>query len=291
MNRFYFACTAAMSALCLSSSAFAADLSQPVTGSPWDAYVSVGAGFSSFDNVLFPEDEADGFAGEIRSTAAYRFTNGFGIQSDVVFNYQDLDIDLPGDFSTESTDVAGHAFYRDENFLLGAFGQFGVTDYGSLDVEIDRFYAGGEAQAFWGAFTLYAQGGWQGQDWGDDLDDDAEVDGFFISAEGRYFATDNLKFSLRGGYDTVDVAGFFDMDTVHVGGGVEYRLDASPLSAFLNVDFSQTEVDEYDLETNEVRVLAGIKLNLGTDTLIQRDRSGASLDPVKPLAFGYVSPF
>ena len=30
-----------------------------------------------------------------------------------------------------------------------------------LPEDTDRFYAGGEAQAYWGNFTLYGQGGFQ----------------------------------------------------------------------------------------------------------------------------------
>jgi hypothetical protein len=301
MNRFHLTGTAAIGALFLSASAFAADVAQPVTGPQWDAYVAAGGGYTSFENsISFPDgddgfagvpilgNDMDGFAGDVRSSAAYQLTNGFGIQGDVVFNYQDMNVNSSGDFSTESTDVAEHIFYRNDNMLVGVFGQIGGTEYGSLATDIDRFYAGNEAQAFWGAFTLYGRAGWQMQDWADF--DDADIDGFFISAEARYFATDNLKLSLKGGYDTLDWDGLFDIDTIHAGGSGEYRFVGSPFSTFLSLDVSKSEVEITDFEQSEVRVLAGIKLNLGTDTLIQRDRAGASLDPVKPLAFGYISP-
>src|SRR5688500_2555225 len=114
-----------------------------VAESPWDAYVSVGAGYSFFDvvdalgfgGVIAGGDgdelDFDDFQAEVRATAAYQFAS-FGVQSDVVFNYQSFDFPeiAPGlnilD-SVKTTDVAGHAFWRNDSFLLGAFGQYGLT--------------------------------------------------------------------------------------------------------------------------------------------------------------------
>ena len=175
MNRFKMLLLSG-AALSLSNAAFAADLAQPVAEpvavqSPWDALVAAGAGFTWFDFGDDAPDELDfdDFNAEIRATAAYQFTGGFGVQSDVVFNYQalaDSDFIPFDDLNSKNVDVAGHVFYRNENFLLGAFGQYGFTsmDFPGFPIDIDRFYGGGEAQVYWGSFTLYGQGGFQSVD-------------------------------------------------------------------------------------------------------------------------------
>ena len=44
---------------------------------------------------------------------------------------------------------------------------------------------------------------------------DLDIDGFFVSGEGRYFATDNLKLSLKGGFNTFDFEDEFRRRYVH----------------------------------------------------------------------------
>jgi hypothetical protein len=277
---------AGTSLIALTTGSMAADM--PASGmepsvavaSAWDAFVAAGAGYTWFDSDDIGGGELDDLAAEIRASAAYQFSNGFAIQSDVVFNHQGLGDDVIFDgANVASVDVAGHAFYRNESFLLGVFGQYGMTspDIG-FPIDIDRFYAGGEAQGYFGNFTLYAQGGWQGQDL---APIDEEPDGFFVNAEARYFAGDNLKLAINGGYATLGSDDEFDANTIQVGGSIEYRLDDNPLSVFGNVNYSETEIENTDIEFSDVRVMAGLKLNLGTQTLLERDRGGATLDPVK----------
>jgi hypothetical protein len=291
----------------LASAASAADMpSYPaeaavVETNPWDAFVSVGAGYTFFDvgdDFGADLEEVDDFNAEARATAAYQFGT-FGVQGDMVFNYQSFDLPEIGGFtlldSTKSTDLAGHAYWRNDSFLLGAFGQYGYTSidaFESIGLDVDRFYGGAEAQAYWGDFTLYAQAGYQSYDFGFGLDD---VDGFFVNAEVRYFATENWKAFLNGGYSTVgldtDVLGDLDLDfdTFTVGGGTEYRFNNSPISVFANAEYSSSETDGLadigvlggeELEFSSVKVMAGLKLNLGSQTLLERDRAGASLNPV-----------
>ena len=266
------------------SPAVAADLFVPGPGATlaepqWDAFFSAGGGYvwGAVDD-LDLLGEMDDFAAEVRSTAAFQLDNGFGVQGDLVFKSQGLGIpDL--DLSATNTDVAGHAFYRSGDFLVGAFGQYGVSSMDMLPLDIDTTYFGAEAQAYLDRFTLYVQGGYQSQDWGVP---DAQVAGYFLTGEGRYFVTDNLKLNLEAGLSTLDLDGDFTSNTVTLGAGVEYRFDDLPISTFLTVDHSITTYsDAADFSVTDTRLLAGVKLNLGTDTLFARDRAGASLDPVR----------
>lgn len=321
MNTFKTFLLAGAALTVLPAAALAADMPMaPVeeamvaAASPWDAYVSAGAGYTFFDvgdNLGLEDaglDDFDDFQAEVRTSASYQFAS-FGVQADMVFNYQSLDLPEVGGFtildSVKTTDIAGHVFWRNDGFLIGAFGQYGLTSadlFESVGLDVDRVYAGAEAQAYWGNFTLYAQAGYQSADLGfgglgAGLD---EVDGFFVNAEARYFVTDNWKAFLKGGYNTasldVEALDFeLDFDTFTVGGGTEYRFDNSPISVFANAEYINSETDgltDFGLaeegEFDSVKVMAGLKLNLGTQTLIERDRSGASLDPVKDTLFNNI---
>jgi hypothetical protein len=282
---------ASASVLALTTASMAADMpaDAPVPSvavdNAWDAFVAVSAGYTWFDNDAFAVDgeEIDDLAAEARSSASYQFANGFGIQSDLVFGHQSLNEDFFGEdgLAVSNTDFAGHAFYRNDSYLFGVFGQYGVTSADLFPLDVDRTYVGGEAQGYFGNFTLYAQGGYQSQDFASAIDED--VNGFFIKGEARYFAGENLKFAVNGGYDKLTVDGLdFDVETFKVGGSVEYRFADNPFSVFANVDYASSEIEDEDFEASEVRLLAGVKLNLGTQTLLERDRAGATLDPIKP---------
>jgi hypothetical protein len=83
--------------------------------------------------------------------------------------------------------------------------------------------------------------------------------------------------------------------TLALGLGTELRLPNSPFSFLLNGEWARTNFpdipDEPDsVRVTNVRVMAGIRLNLGTETLIERDRYGATLDPIPvytPAAAGF----
>ena len=74
-----------------------------------------------------------------------------------------------------------------------------------------------------------------------------------------------------------------------MGLGAEAKLPSTPFGVFGNVDYSWANYGGVDLGSSDLtysntRVLVGIKLNLGSDTLIERDRKGASLDPLPHIA-------
>jgi hypothetical protein len=177
-------------------------------------------------------------------------------------------------------------FYRQkDSWLVGAFAQYGSDNYdidapGAPSYGISRYYAGAEAQGYWGNFTLYGQGGYA-----DTATQGIDIDGYFAAAEARYFVTPNWKIQGSVGYSKISSdEDFADLDfkTWTAGAETEYRFTTMPLSAFLKYDYASTKIDEFggqgDFNTNTLMV--GLKLNLGTDALLQRDRGGASLDQV-----------
>ncbi len=294
----------------MAGAAFAADLPPVYEEAPaayvtsqWDAFISAKVGYSWFDSdsdVTGPGEgyDADDWGFEARSSGAYTWANGIGFQGDLLFAWQNLG-ELSGEgetisFDSKSADAAAHLFFRQpDSWLVGVFAQYGVTslDFDFLGLDIDRGYLGLEGQAYLGAFTLYAQGGYATADFGGYLGGPGggvDGDGFFLNGQVRWFAAPNWMIAGVAGYQTLEFDGVGglgggggDIDVWNVGLNTEYRLDNSPISLTLSYDYSNTDFGG-GFETDENRVMAGIKLNLGTQTLIERDRAGASLDPVRP---------
>ncbi len=291
---------AAVTSLAATNAGGAADLpvlvpeTAVVDAAAWDAFVAAGAGHAWFDDDSnFGTADADDVAVEVRASAAYALSGGIGLQGDVVFGA----FDLADEDDDRTLDIAGHLFHRaHDSFLIGVFGQYGDTETIS-GISHNRVFAGAEAQAILDKITLYAQGGYQALDGGDGFSE-ADIEGFFGVGEVRFFATPNWKLEVRGGYSSVEVSdnpfligtNNFTLNTFTVGGGTEYRVDETMLSVFLDADYRRAETEDIDAgfldaEQGDLRVLAGLKLNFGTQTLLERDHGGASLDPVRPGSF------
>lgn len=226
---------------------------------------------------------ASGLGLEAGASGAYQFSPNFGLQGDLVFKYGDFATDEEFSLVDSRFDGALHAFYRDDAFLFGAFGQLGrstLAIYEGMGITMDRGYAGLEGQVYFDNLTLYGQVGAQRASVVGD-----ELTGYFGNAELRYFLNPDLKVELHGGLSSFS-EDEFTMKTANIGAGVEYKLPDQPFSFFAKADYhhSSAEVDgsELDGSVGEARLLAGIKFNLGTGSLFERDRAGASLSPVNP---------
>ena len=298
---------AGLGAVAFSGAAQSADLYAPApeqyVASQWDAFLAARIGYTWFDvpddtgGVVFIGDDdidLDDWVFDARATGAYIFANNIGFQGDLTMAIQNLgEVDFEGDvgLDAKTTDLAAHLFYREPgSWLIGVIGQYGFTsfDFGGEGVDFDRYYLGLEGQAYFGAFTLYAQGGYANVSMDNDFTPDA--DGFFLNGQLRYFATPNWVFVGSAGYQGLESSdnGFtVDFDTLTLGLHTEYRIDNTPFSLTLSYDYTTTNFDAEgeDADLDESRIMAGIKLNLGTQTLLERDRAGASLDPVRPALF------
>lgn len=226
------------------------------------------------------------------------FSPAVGGQADLLLNYVDADFDSWGAYTRTEIDGAGHLFHREpDRFLLGVIGQIGKTssDYADMDyTEGDTHgFLGLEGQAFAGMTTLYGQAGFvhSAAENSDDYYVGAEADGWFATGEVRYFLDPNFRIDLHGGLSQLTSSPEGQNDVSHnltVGAGVEYRLAGMPISLFGAVDFQRTTYDFWpDNDLTTERALVGIRFNLGTETLLERDRSGASLKPVDPALASY----
>lgn len=257
--------------------------------------LSLGVGFTGLhwqdpsDHVLF-----SGKAAEMLASGSYDFTPNLGVQGDVRYEFGNFDTDTAGytsfNYDAHLFDAALHLFYREnDRFLVGGFVQLGRTTRvvaGSEYVD-NRYYAGGEAQAYFGNLTVYGQAGGLGyrRDYTDFV-----VDGWFATVKARYFLTEDLRVDAHLG---AEVEGQFDpedqtfadaepLTTWNLGLGAEYKFQDTPFSIFAKYDFFDTAYEDREFVRDRHRLLIGVKVQFDNDTLLDRDRSGPPLDPVEP---------
>lgn len=250
----------------------------------FDMFLSGGVGYSQFS-----EDELDDMNTEFRASFAYTDKSGIGVQLDNVYSRQYL-----GDlFDHASTfDIAGHMYYRTSGWQAGAFYQNRSFDYetgdpsgdASMDASMDdQHFYGIEGQGFFGNLTV---GGQLGQHKVSLLGGMLEDTGTFGTLNARYFLNDNWRLDANYLYDEFEIEGY-DAKTQQFGIGTEYRFNSSPLSMFAQYARVNYDFDGYDID--EDRLMVGVKLSFGKDTLRQRDRDGASLNPVPAVGLSALS--
>ena len=248
-------------------------------------FVSVSGGL---DNITYDFDgdsaSFDGSAVQVLASGVYMFTPTLGAQGDVVLGWREHDFEGT---TVDSSHIDGalHGFYREaDQFLVGSFFQLGhdqLSD-GSLESEISRRYAGVEGQVYFDNLTIYGQGGWQRMEQ-DFSGINIALDGFFGSFEARYFLTPDLRIDGHVGVSTWEQSFPFDvkLTTVNLGIGVEYKLENLPISLFASYDHYTTDYDlDFSPTIGRDRFLIGAKFAIGEDSLLDRDRNGASLKPV-----------
>lgn len=275
MIRLTFITAAAVASLAGATSAYAGD---------GDMFAGVGLGVTSF-NYSSGSTSIGGSSTMIEGllSGAYNITPTLGVQGDVILGSENLDIYSE---SADITELEGalHAFYRQpDSFLVGGFVQVGSADYGDDGPgdALKHVFGGAEGQVFLGDATLYGQVG--GLRFSYD-DSDYTTTGYFVTGEFRYYLEPNLKVEAHGGFNSLkDDDSGPELKTWSFGIGAEYRLEDSPFSLFATADHmvSTTDYDLSGLTMTSDRIMVGAKVNFGTDTMKERDRSGASLKPVQ----------
>ena len=108
----------------------------------------------------------------------------------------------------------------------------------------------------------------QSQEQGDDID--AEFTGLDLGA--THFLTDNFSFGGNVGFGNIEGSGV-DADTSTYGLGAEYQFASAPISIFGG--WQHIELDDADADADTLGL--GVRYNFGGTTLLERNRSGASL--------------
>jgi hypothetical protein len=207
-------------------------------------------------------------------------------------------------FSNHSYLIGGHINWRDSQ--RGLFGVFaGAGDAGGGFGPVRRHVVGGaEGQLYWNQFTLYVQGGY------DTIVGDSffgEPHAWFARGTGRYFVTPNTVIEGTVLYATGEIE--FNPLTLPQGASpsqdfqtwlweakLEHRFATTPFSAFVKYRGSETKYDTIttfsgipgtftaENKVTDHRVLVGLRLYMGQNTLIANDRNGATLDIIDPLS-------
>lgn len=177
------------------------------------------------------------------------FGNGFAVQGDIA--YHDIEA---GPADEQTTRYTVHGIYRTENWAIGLLA--GTSDWFGSD--FDHF--GIEGALYFDRWTIessYISG------------DLPSVTYDRLSIAGRHFVTDN--FSIGGGIGFAN-ADEFDWRSYDL--NAEYRLGAVPITLFAG--YNHADLDD---DVDSVRV--GLRWDIGTGSLLERDRRGASFNDVE----------
>lgn len=244
--------------------------------SPMSGYFEAYGSTSSNDNWGSPYNPWTG--GGVAGRLNWNVSPGWTLQADI--SAQGFGDGYYDGYYWEGDGLAAlHLSTRNPNNLLGLFGGFAIiNDY--YESGFDKaFFVGAEAQAYLGEITLYGQVGYLRQLSGYYGGYYTGYDPYgliFAQATGRYFLAPNTKLEANLGVIRGDVWGNGSGSTNAFAYGVEieHRFAMSPVSLFLRAGgFRDTE----DFDFSEKHFKVGAKLNFGTGSLKEQDRSGATL--------------
>jgi hypothetical protein len=202
-------------------------------------------------------------------------------------------------FSAWNFDAGAHLAYRDpDKDAAAVFGALDISNGATFaDVGNGRSTAfgllGAEGQAYLNNVTLYLQGGVALP-----LPQDVNTNGAFWQTYGtfafvrgvlRYFPTDNIRLQAEATYahGTIDYFGFMagppgvaDVNILNARLEADYRPDGSNASYFAAVEGTVNQQTEGNVtqQVSSVRLLSGVIVDFGQDTLKARDRKGVTWD-------------
>lgn len=212
---------------------------------------------SGYVDLGYTSTDLDG-GGDVDTTAlggAYAWGgNGtVGFQIDGAIAQHDF---AGGDVDTYN--LGGHAFVRNDSYLIGGLVNFGNTDFGG-GIEYDYYTIGAEGALYLQRTTLNGA-----LTWSDSEDLDTALTAVDLGA--THFVTDNFSFGGNVGFGEFDGGG----DFTSFGLGAEYQFTALPVSLYGG--WSTTDYDGFETDG----LTFGVRYNFG-GSLFDRDRSGASL--------------
>lgn len=252
-----------------------------------DAFVSAAVGYqdSGVSGDVPATDSGDDVSFELRGSVAVPLGSAIGVQADVGYARDPLNFPgAPFDISLKSTTVAAHVFYRNsDQFLLGVIGQTNFNTLAAQEFNLDtkQYFIGGEGQVYLNNVTLGAQVAYRKDSLS--LGQDLSMDGIVATAEAKYFINSNWSLGLKGEYSRIVLDGEdVNVKQWRLGLGTERRLSSVPVSLFANLNYGEGKANVFeDVKLHDTRFMVGIKINFGSGTLLERNRSGASLDPFK----------
>ncbi len=181
---------------------------------------------------------------------------------------------------------AVHAYWRDPSaYALGGFAT--ITGYGGDGIggqSIYNFTVGPEAQVYMGNVTLYGQV-YYGQLRANGSSD--HYDDWGGRGVVRYFARDNLRFDGELGFSQLSGFGSH-LNTVTGALQAMYRFSGTPFSVFGRYQLDHETFSGSSGSINVHKYVIGLRASFGSDTLIDEDRNGATMDTYRP---NFILPF
>ena len=223
-----------------------------------DTRATIGAQYTNLDSDTF-SDNVDVFG--LSGAFNYDFSNGWTVQGDATSNRADVGGSADLGFSYSALNFGmrtdSHAVY----------GWVGLAD-GSALPSVTHIGIGG--QMYLSNITLEASLGY------------ADIDGLDsnpvnVSVDGTYFLNDNLGLSARVSHTDTD-GGFGGIDDFTSWGvGAEYRFADSPFS--VNVAYNDADTSPDNIQAWSI----GVKMDLGSDSLMDRSQHGPSWNGARSL--------
>ncbi|MDP1863740.1 MAG: hypothetical protein Q8K52_07535 [Thiobacillus sp.] len=268
-----------LSALILTAASTAHAADQTTGG--FDGFASASVGHGSND----PSSGIDnsGLATDAQLALAYTDKSGFGGQLDLGYfrqNYDDSNVDL------SFREAATHLYYRNQGWLAGIFAQQRKYYTNGDSNNVKANFLGLEGQVYLDNMTLYGQLGQGKWKYSSGTTDPAVM----ATLELRYFMRENLRLDASINYLKEDAGTLFKYvwNQKTYGVGAEYRFSGIPLSVLGRYEYAD-ENQNTGSSANNQRLLIGVKLNFGKDSLRKSDREGASLKPIsKDLIWGAI---
>lgn len=206
-----------------------------------------------------------------------------------------------GSASDTSFNIGTHLSYRDPNaFLVGAYGalgNFNRSSYSSFGLDGARTGTLGlEGQVYFGATTVYGQLGYASTI---GASDNSAANAWNARAVLRHYFNPNMRLSGEIGYvhmkSDTSSEDTWRARQVHWGVGLEHKFGASPFSAFLKYEGSDTKatasgvgccptIYTESFKTTSHAVKAGVRIYFGEGTLLANDRTGTTLDIRDPIS-------
>ena len=190
--------------------------------------------------------------------------NAWGAEGSVVFSgSSQISFELDGAIANgDDTDTVtagtAHVFTRNDSYLFGGFVGASHSD------DSTTWSAGLEANKYFENWTLAGAIAYANNN-------DADVDGWGVNAQARFFPTDNFRLQGNVGWAQVNLPGGDDDNAWTAGVGAEYQLEAMPIS--IGATYNHVEFNDADVSANVWGVT--LRYNWG-GSLRDRDRNGAS---------------
>lgn len=207
----------------------------------------------------------------LRGTHAVHVGSGFNVQADVEYKYNE-------DCCGENTTLAGtgHVFLRDsQHYAIGAYGHISNEEDATGKQE-DVYHYGVEAALFMGSFSALGALGT-----GTVYTENNEYENTSGRIEGRFYATDNLRFDATLAMDQTTLINAMETST-HFGLRANWRMDEIPVTLFAGYrhEKEDLEVAGINLDPSKADVVyLGARFHWGSKSMKDEERNGALWDP------------